>query len=242
MGNKLQELMIQGLTLAMADAEGKPLHGARSTPGLFPSTVAGKQAAHECIAANYLKVVGVETRGKSAIDLYGITETGTAFLLSRVSPRPVLEELVRVVESRGRQVEQVVAAARECQATFAALQGHVAKTLAQLQAQPAPVPYSGDSTWKQDILRYLKDWQSSRPNEDCPLPDLFAHARQVLPGLTLGQFHDGLRRLHDDGQVYLHPWTGPLYEIPDPACALLIGHAVAFYASRRDDDPRQSPT
>jgi hypothetical protein len=51
--------------------------------------------------------------------------------------------------------------------------------------------------------------------------------------LTIGRFHDGLRRLHDEGQAYLHPWTGPLYAMPEPAFALLVGHEVAYYASPR---------
>jgi hypothetical protein len=49
--------------------------------------------------------------------------------------------------------------------------------------------------------------------------------------MSLGSFHDALRRLQDAGQIYLHPWTGPLHEIPEPPCALLVGHVVAYYAS-----------
>ena len=156
-----------------------------------------------------------------------------AYLTSQVSPRQVLEQLVRAVEERGRHVTQAVDAARQCQATFESLKQHVAKTLTQVQKQPPTLGSGSDNAWKQEALAFLAKWQDKKPHEDCPLPDLFEHARETLPSLTLGQFHDGLRRLHDEGQVYLHPWTGPLYEIPDPACALLIGHAVAYYASRR---------
>ena len=39
--------------------------------------------------------------------------------------------------------------------------------------------------------------------------------------------------LHETSQVYLHPWTGPLYDIPEPPYALLVGHEVAYYASVR---------
>jgi hypothetical protein len=41
--------------------------------------------------------------------------------------------------------------------------------------------------------------------------------------------------LHDREQVYLHPWTGPLYAMPEPAFALLIGHEVAYYANLRSN-------
>ena len=63
--------------------------------------------------------------------------------------------------------------------------------------------------------------------------ELFRRLQALSPGLTLGAFHDALRRLHDGGHIYLHPWTGPLYDIPEPACALLVGHMVAYYASGR---------
>jgi hypothetical protein len=51
--------------------------------------------------------------------------------------------------------------------------------------------------------------------------------------LSIGQFHDVLRRLHERDQVYLHPWTGPLYAMPEPQVALLVGHEIAYYASIR---------
>jgi hypothetical protein len=51
--------------------------------------------------------------------------------------------------------------------------------------------------------------------------------------LTIGHFHDTLRQLHEEEKIYLHPWSGPLYEIPEPPYAVLIGHEVAYYASTR---------
>lgn len=234
MADKAQQLILDGLALAVAEPEGKSLHGSKAAPGLFPTTAAGKQAAQACKDAGYLQVVRTETRGKTTSEICALTEQGMAYLTSQVSPKHVLEQLVRAVEERGRHVAQAVDAARQCQATFESLKQHVAKTLTQVQQQPA-IPGANGAAWKTEALAYLAKWQDKKPNEDCPLPDLFDHARQALPSLTLGQFHDGLRRLHDEGQVYLHPWTGPLYEIPDPACALLIGHAVAYYASRRKE-------
>ena len=67
--------------------------------------------------------------------------------------------------------------------------------------------------------------------DDCPLPELYKQACERIPGLTLGGFHDALRRMHRDAVAYLHPWTGPLYQMPEPRCSLLVGHEVAYYAS-----------
>ena len=84
------------------------------------------------------------------------------------------------------------------------------------------------------VLARLGDWSSSAgAGQDCPLPELYRSltCRESPP--TIGAFHDCLRALHSAGQVYLHPWTGPLYALPEPAYALLIGHNIAYYASMR---------
>jgi len=92
----------------------------------------------------------------------------------------------------------------------------------------APVPQV-----QPGLLAYLTRWQESGTSEDCPLPDLFRHLQGHDPALTIGRFHDALRHLHAAEQVYLHPWTGPLYDIPEPRFALLVGHEIAYYASRK---------
>ena len=80
------------------------------------------------------------------------------------------------------------------------------------------------------VLARLADWSGSA-GEDCPLPELLRSLNDPQP--SLGEFHDCLRKLHADGAIYLHPWTGPLYAVPEPACALLVGHGIAYYASIR---------
>ena len=82
------------------------------------------------------------------------------------------------------------------------------------------------------VLARLADW-SGAAGEDCPLPELYRSLTTRDPQPTIGEFHDVLRKLHADGAIYLHPWTGPLYALPEPALALLVGHGVAYYASAR---------
>ena len=84
------------------------------------------------------------------------------------------------------------------------------------------------------LLTRLRDWSDSTGvPRDCPLPELFRSLSTVEPPPSVGRFHDALRQLHADGKVYLHPWTGPLYALPEPAVALLVGHEIAYYASLR---------
>ena len=86
----------------------------------------------------------------------------------------------------------------------------------------------------------LAAWQRRQPIGDCPLPELWRGARATSPGLTIGQFHDALRQLSDERVLSLHPWTGPLYEMPEPETALLAGHEIAYYASGRTIRPSTS--
>ncbi len=79
------------------------------------------------------------------------------------------------------------------------------------------------------VLAYLAD--RSGPT-DCPLPELF-RALALTDSLTIGAFHDCLRQLCADGAISLPAWTGPLYALPEPQYALLIGHGIAYYASLR---------
>jgi hypothetical protein len=83
------------------------------------------------------------------------------------------------------------------------------------------------------LLVHLSNRYAAGCLADCPLPELFRHLKSYQANVTLGQFHDMLRELLADRKIYLHPWTGPLYELPEPACALLAGHEVAYYASLR---------
>src|SRR5262249_59564376 len=80
------------------------------------------------------------------------------------------------------------------------------------------------------ILECLIAWPDAG---DCPLPALFENVKVHCPDMTLGAFHDLLRTLRERAAIHLHPWTGPLYELPDPGVALLAGHEIAYYASGR---------
>jgi hypothetical protein len=213
------------------------LHRSKATPGLFASTAPARQAAQRCKDDGYLRVLSSETKGKTVKEVCTITEKGLAYLLSQASPKHVLEDLVRALEARQSQLAELVATARQWQASFDALKATAEKVLTQVQSPKSSAPCgstaNGCETWTGAVLSQLAHWRDSEAMEDYPLPDLYRQAQQASPGLTIGHFHDGLRGLYDQGQIYLHPWTGPLYEIPEPPYALLIGHEIAYYASRR---------
>jgi hypothetical protein len=237
LADKTTQLVLDALSRAVTDPGGVPLFGGKAAPGLLVASTAAKQAAQLCKDEGYLRVVRTETKGKTVQEICAITEKGLAYLLSQVSPRHVLEEFVRALESRQAEVGDLVAAAQQTRASFDALKATAEKVLQQLGQPSSPavdaVFSNGADTWVVGALSYLAQRQTAAAMEDCPLPELYQHARQTWSALTIGQFHDGLRRLYQQEAIYLHPWTGPLYDIPEPALALLVGHEIAYYASRR---------
>jgi len=243
LADKSTQLVLDALSRAVAEPAGVPLHGGKSANGLFATTAPAKQAAQRCKEDGYLRVLRNETRGKSVQEICAVTEKGLAYLLSQVSPKQVLEDLVRALEARQAQVSELVGAARQTQTNLDALKAVTEKVLAQVQspkAQPAGVngataaaQRNGSETWTAALLTHLAQWQTSGATEDCPLPELYRRTRQAAPALTIGHFHDGLRQLYQHEQIYLHPWTGPLYDLPEPPFALLVGHEIAYYASLR---------
>jgi hypothetical protein len=234
-------MVLSALSRAIADPEGLPLHAGRTTPGLFPATAAGKQAALRCLEEGFLQSPNANDRRARCV----ITEKGMSYLFDEVSPRQVLEDFVRVVESRQAQIDALVAATREMQNGLDALRGNAERVLSQVvRSSPEGAGMNGlfrsfqngsahaagpsESPVPDVVMAYLAAWQGS---DDCSLPELFRH---TASGRSIGHFHDVLRHLHDTCKIYLHPWTGPLYDLPEPPLALLIGHEIAYYASIRN--------
>jgi hypothetical protein len=237
LADKSFPLILEALSLAASDPGGLPLFGNKSCPGLFRAGGAAKALAQQCKDEGYLRVVATEPKGKSVQEHCAITEKGLAFLLSQLSPKAVLENFVRALESRHGQLGELVTSAQQTQSAMNALKATVEKVLQEVGKSPQMPQHvangNGLGSGKALVLSYVTQWAASRPSEDCPLSEVYEHARKQLPTLTIGRFHDSVRQLYEEQKIYLHPWTGPLYELPHPVCALLVGHEIAYYASLR---------
>jgi len=258
--DKLTALTLAALAKVAASPAGVSLYGSRSNPGLFPNTTPGRVAAQRAIDNGFL------CPNRLAQDAYAATDTGLQFLLDQSNPKAVLEDLVRGLEARQVQVNELLSSAQTMSAELACLKKTVSAVLpavVQTRVAMAPSPLGGEGSGARGdirngkvssqqgvemltqtkpqvvadpisaaILARLTDWSTTAgAGQDCPLPDLYRRLTAGDDALTVGRFHDGLRALHAAGQLYLHPWTGPLYALPEPAFALLVGHEVAYYAS-----------
>lgn len=236
MADKAQQLLLDALQRAAGEPGGMPLFGSKTAAGWFANNATGKQAALACRERGLLRVVRTETKGKTSLDICTISEEGLQFLLQQHNPRQVLEAILAALENRRAELHGLHDAVRVCQEHLDALKKSTEQVLQHLQQKNAPPAATNGKPEKhlgEDVVQHLGQWQASGNLDDCPLPKLFSllHARHQT--MTIGQFQDALRRLHEESRVYLHPWTGPLYQLPEPAFALLVGHEIAYYASLR---------
>ena len=145
-----------------------------------------------------------------------------------------------MLEARHAQAAGLLSAARQMLTELSAIRA-VAERVLERVREPGYVwsteeeehepPTPESTSLLLDVL--VRRPKAAGAGVDCPLRELFRLAREADPALTPGRFHDALRGLSEEGRVYLHPWTGPLYDLPEPAYALLVGHVVAYYASVR---------
>jgi hypothetical protein len=223
-------LLLEALAHALAAPGAAPLFSTRSIPGLFPNSAAGKSAAAAALQAGWLSKIRTQTKGRTAIDFVAITPAGQQHLLEQSDPRPILEAIHAGLIDRAGQLDQLQSALRLCRHDLDTLQARV-EALAQTAASSITSTKVTLSDWPERLAVYLRNRQRLRPAEDCPLPELFHQARAIAPELSVGEFHDGLRRLQLQRQIALQPWTGPLHELPEPRLALMQGHTLAYYAS-----------
>jgi hypothetical protein len=230
LADRLAALILDALGRAARSPRGTPLIGARKVPGLFPASAIGRQAADQACHLGLLQAVAP---GNGAAPAFVITERGLAHYLDEITPRQVLDDVARAIDARGSQLAKLIATTAALHAEWQGVERLVASLVPRLESAHVQQPEAGS----EDVRAILADWRASG---DCPLPELFRRLRVKHSNFSIGQFHDALRRLHDDDAIYLHPWTGPLYSLPEPALALLVGHEVAYYASFKSN--KQSAT
>lgn len=259
MADKLLPLIVAALTRAAAAPAGTPLVGTKTAPGLFPPTAAAKPAAKKAVEDGLLAEVG--TGGGYAATTQGmeyllaesspkqVLEDFCRALEARegevgellAAARRMADQLAGLKDAVAAVLPRVTAgriiAGRERPefARTAVGSANGDATMTATLAAPAAVATADPSDdLAGAVLARLADWAASAAaGQDCPLPDLYRSLGLREPPPTIGTFHDCLRGLHAAGRVYLHPWTGPLYALPEPAYALLAGHNVAYYASQR---------
>ena len=251
MADKLTPLILDALSRAAACPEGCALLTTKAEPGLFPATAGAKPAVKKALDDGLLTVLRRVPQGKSTVEYCTASPKGLAFLLEQASPKQVLEDFVRVLEERRGEVQTLLKTADRMAASLVGMTERIQSVLPQVVMSRQQVPVEAPA-WEREgsvatmppawdagelaerIVTRLADWAGrGGVTRDCPLPELFRSLSTLDPAPSIGLFHDALRQLHEERRIYLHPYTGPLYTLPEPAFALMIGHEVSYYANAR---------
>ena len=251
MADKLTPLILDALSRAAACPEGCALLATKAEPGLFPATAGAKPAVKKALDDGLLTVLRRVPQGKSTVEYCTASPKGLAFLLEQASPKQVLEDFVRVLEERRGEVQTLLKTADRMAASLVGMTERIQSVLPQVVMSRQQVPVEAPA-WEREgsvatmppawdagelaerIVTRLADWAGrGGVTRDCPLPELFRSLSTLDPAPSIGLFHDALRQLHEERRIYLHPYTGPLYTLPEPAFALMIGHEVSYYANAR---------
>lgn len=235
MADQSHQLLLEALSRAATEPRGLSLFALKGEAGLFPATTKARPLAERAKSEGLLQVVEFENKGRGAREVCVLTEKGMQYLLRQANPRQIVEDFVRVLEDRQSEVDQIgdsVARMADALNSIRETLKYVLPRLTDGGRDSADSRSSSDGLIA-DIKSRLAEWHAgAEASQDCPLPALFARLESA-GRVSIGQFHDALRQLHEDHQIYLHPWTGALYAMPEPAYALLVGHEIAYYASVR---------
>lgn len=243
------QILVEGLQQALARGDEQRLYRRGKLEGLFSGrTGAAGDAAAQALRDGLLEVARTETRGATTTEWVRLTPRGVDFLHEHQSPAAALHELrnaLRVNEQAvpawlaemraGLQaMEQRLATdAQKWQQQLEALTRRAEDTLRRLdEAAPLlPRELAEHYPWAIDALNYIDRRKNGGAPDDCPLPELFASLTRGHPHLSIMDYHEGLRRLHERQVLRLAPAAG-LADLPQPEYALFDGGTVLYYAAR----------
>jgi len=220
------ELLNAGLGRAVACPQGLALVAGRG--GMFPASASGREAARLAQERGFVRTLTDQRNAKESARLWTVSEAGLAHWLEQSNPRRAVEALADAIRGCRQEFADLGKSADRCREHLSRLSSAVDTALGNSKDPVSVTTKAGATEPTKAILESLRAWRDAG---DCPLPLLFEKAKVACPDISLGAFHDALRALRDRAAIHLHPWTGPLYELPEPAAAFLIGHEIAYYAS-----------
>jgi hypothetical protein len=244
--DRVTDVLIEALKQALGDPAAEwRLYKSGKIDGLFPGRGGvGGEAAAKALADGLLELVRTEAKGKTLVEWARLTPRGVEFLNECESPARALHGLRDDLRANQQAVpiwladmratlealdQRLATDAQKWQQRLDALARRVEDTLRRIDAAAPPPEVTRAYPWAADALAYLDRRRGSGANGDCPLPELFGALAREHAGLSVGGFHDGLRRLRERRALRLVPARGA--ELTQPEFALLDGGVVLYYAA-----------
>jgi hypothetical protein len=242
----LEQMVLEALERALADPTPRKMHGTKAKPGIFLSaSAAAKAAASQCLERGLVRQIGQQGAGTKVTSVFGITPAGVALVLER-SPMPRL--LAAMLDATDRTAQSVA----QCKQTLDVVAQHasdlrlafeqaatrirpldlaeVLRTVPAAEAAASNAPVRRTEGLDEYLIAFVHASKARTPLQPVTLPDLFRHASAKVGSLSIGQFHDSMRRLAGQEQLRLLPYTQAMYQLAEPEYALILGREVMYYA------------
>ncbi len=83
--------------------------------------------------------------------------------------------------------------------------------------------------WIDTVVEMVAAQKRANAFQSLTMKDVYAKLLAIVPTLTVGQYHDGMRELHKARRVRLAPYTQALATLPCPMTALYLDNEVKYY-------------
>ena len=104
-----------------------------------------------------------------------------------------------------------------------------AEATAPSTSAPPPPSIDHQKAVENDIVAFVNAVSRDR-SVGCDFNELFNHLRETHTDLSIGVFHDSLRRLHESNRVRLRDWPGSPENTPRPDLSLFLASTLMYYA------------
>ncbi len=241
------ELTLDALKRAITEPGDHRLFRSGKLAGLVPTRVgASAEAALQALSEGLLETVRTELKGKIIVEWVRVTPRGVAFVHDRDSPRAILRELKDLLGTSRAGVpswmddarRDMAAVSQRFEQQASAVLWRLDALAARVEAALRRVETAGPSVpglvaklvpWSDVALDYLDRRVTVSGAGICPLAELFHVVQETSPELTVPEFQNGLRRLHDVRALRL---TATGEGATDPEFAILVGATACYYATR----------
>jgi DNA-binding PadR family transcriptional regulator len=229
-----RQAALDALASSLGDPAPKLLTG-KGTEGFFKGTAAAvKPLVELSLSEGWLEDTGEKTAGKNPKSLYRVTPKGRQAILDNNPTRKLLETLDQSTKSQLGQLQGV-------SAVLKSLSGAIQDVLEKVKNAPPPTlavgpQFNGNGSTnghapadevQRQIITRIRNHSIHNP---ITLPELFKELNARWPELSLGEFHDCVRRLWKQGQIKLGPYTRSYGVIASDYEAMFLDGQVMYYA------------
>lgn len=245
---KQSELLLDALKSAVAVPGEHRLFRWGKLGGLFPSRVGPSAAAAKfALSEGLLEHVRTEMRGRLIVEWARATPKAMQHLDEHDSPKAVLRELQDVIGVTRAGIPVWMEQARDEAAQLSMRFEHFSRELlrrldslndrvdAAIRRAETAAPKVGEAMlrrvpWAKAILESIDRHSANGWRGGCEMNNLFFVAKSSEAGMTLLEFHEGIRAMANGGLLQLSPAEAG--EIREPEYAVEVGGQMMWWAER----------